>query len=449
MTQSELNGTHSTDIEQMVLAACMVRLDIYMSVKERLHKELFTDLESIKVYEIFAEMEKEGKQPNLPEVGQLLMSRGGDITKFMKEGAMSCELTKQHVDMLTDLWIRRRLQQLCYKGLSLVNDSTTELSDIDTLVKDFEQTVIGGDKTDVQSFSEVTDELLNDVAVRKSKDVQQGMMTGIHLFDSHYGWHEGDLIIMAGETSQGKSTLATTIAKNMAVNGLPVAFYSMEMSAKQLAARIMAGSTLVASSQTLYGKLNDDEYNRMYDTTMSMKDLPIYFDERSKISFMKICASIRKMVKTYGVKVVFIDYLQILANGGRDNREQIIGDMARDLKRLAEELGICIVALSQLARAGGKETNKEPTISRLRGSGQIEEAADIVILIFRPEVYGVKSYSNGVRTEGTAKLYIAKGRNIGLGAEVVRFDGRLSFFADIQKGDPESGWVEHNEKLPF
>lgn len=166
-----------------------------------------------------------------------------------------------------------------------------------------------------------------------------------------------------------------------------------------------------------------------------MKGLPIYFDEDSKTSFPRICGSVRRMVKKYGVRIVFIDYLQILANGNGDNREQLIGDMARDLKRLAVELDVCIVALSQLARSAGA---KEPSLNRMRGSGQIEEACDMAALIHRPNP-----------RNDMAKIFLAKGRNIGMATEKIRFNGELSYFCDYEDGDPDMPYQEKREKLPF
>lgn len=137
--------------------------------------------------------------------------------------------------------------------------------------------------------------------------------------------------------------------------------------------------------------------------------------------------------------MVFIDYLQILANGGRlDGREQMLGDMARDLKRLASELNICIVALSQMSRQQGKDKSSQPTISRLRGSGQIEEAADMVVLIHRPDLMKERT-----------TVYIAKGRNTGIDKDDIKFNAMFSYFSDYEEGDPQKPYEEHKEVLPF
>ena len=204
----------------------------------------------------------------------------------------------------------------------------------------------------------------------------------------------------------------------------------------QLVARMIARKVGISSSTILYDKLSDDEFNKLYDGSMQLKQLPVYFDENSKTSFRNICNSIRRLVKGSGVKVVFLDYLQILANGKGDNREELLGDMARDMKRMAVELNICVVVLSQLNRSGDRE--KEPSLSQMRGSGQIEEACDIGVLIQRPK-----------KDANSANILLRKGRNIGLATERVKFNSSLSYFCDYEEGDPQAGYEEHKENLPF
>lgn len=437
MSQKLYNNLHNDDTEYRVLAACLTREEIYADVRDRLRKEHFVNLDCIKAYEIIKDLEAEGKRPELTEVGMRLMAKGSDMTRFLIEGAApSYEMTMQMVDLLDELYVRRKTYELCVRGEALANDPTISMDDLDKLTKDLQGVLSGGNEGEVQRYSDVSRELLNDMADRQRNEKETGIMCGLRIFDSHHGFHGGDLVILAGETSQGKTTLATTMARNMAYRGTSVAFYSMEMTAKQLVARIMAGITQVASSQALYERLQTEEYSRYYDKTMQMSGLPIFFDEQGKTTFAGICRSIRRMVAQKGVKVVFIDYLQILANGGRlDSREQIIGDMARDLKRLAVELDICIIPLSQLSRA--EKGGGRPSISRLRGSGQIEEAADIVVLIKRDD--------KGEQ----ATLYIAKGRNIGLDEKKVKFNSRLTYFADYQEGDINKPYEEQDEGLPF
>jgi replicative DNA helicase len=325
--------------------------------------------------------------------------------------------------------------------MGIATDPTANVEDFDKLMTELHDTT-AAQETGEMTFGEAVKQLRQDMVSRIDGTGDAGMMTGLHIFDSHYGLHAGDLVIFAGRTSQGKSTLATTIARNMGLMGIPSAYYSLEMGAKQLTARIMARDTMLSSSRMLYDKMNEGELARFDKQVATMQQLPIHYDDKSKTSFPRLCTSIRSMVRKHDIRIAFIDYLQILANGSADNREQLIGDMARDLKRLAVELDICIVAISQLSRAKDKP---EPTLMEMRGSGQIEEACDTAVLVYRPFVYGIERYKDGTLTYGTAQLTIAKGRNIGLAQEVVAFNGDRTYFYDRTDEQPKiqaqsSGW---------
>lgn len=435
MNESSLTKLYSKDAEVEVIGACIFTPYIFDNVRDIIRKEYFTDYDCCKAYEAIEQMSEEGKQPEALEIDARLKGCNVSVMRFLSDSYQSIEMIRQRIMFLEDLYIRRRLAAAFYKGETMITDTTIERNDVQKLLNELESIMNNGCGKNVQSYGGVTTELMNDVALRKEEKSDRGIMTGLHIFDSRFGWHGGDLIIIAGETSMGKSTLATTIAYNMASAGVPCAYYSLEMSSKQLVARIMARQTEVSSSTMLYGRLNDSEYNRVYDNTLKTKNLPMYFDENNKTSFNAVCSSIRAMRKTMGIRVAFIDYLQILANGRGENREQLIGDMARDLKRLAVETDTVIVALSQLAR---DRQNKEPSLNRMRGSGQIEEACDMAVLIYRPNL-----------SSDWAKIYIAKGRNIGLATEKVKFNSSLSYFCDYEEGDPKAGYQEHKEELPF
>lgn len=418
---------YSIQTEIEVIAACLFEPAVFNYVRELLSPELFTDYNTREAYNIIMQLVNEGKEPDMMEASLRMKKVNVDVTKFLAECTTATTLTLQRVQFLQDLSIRRKLAAVFFKGESLVSDPTTTMEDVQALYKEFENVFNNNDGSDIQDFGSIIKNLMNDVADRKEDKGEQGMMTGLRVFDSRFGWHGGDLIILAGVPSAGKSTLATTIMANMALNGIPSAYYSMEMSAKQLVSRIIARRTEVSSSTTLYAKLSDEEYNKVYDRAVSMSQLPIYFDEKSKTSFTKICNSARRLVKRYKVRVIFIDYLQILANGRGDNREQLLGDMSRDLKRLAVETDTAVVALSQFNRNG-----------ELRGSGQIEEACDIMAEIKRSET-----------NLNQATIKIKKGRNIGVGKEKVKFNGNLSYFSDYEQGEPDAPYREKKEELPF
>lgn len=427
---------HNFEMEKDVISACIFDQNIFYYVRDMIHKELFACYECIKAYEAIRQLDDEGKTPNYLDVDMILRKDKVSASYFITENHHTFELTKQHVLILQDLSIRRRLSALMYKGMNMVSDPMIQMGDIQKLSQEFDSIICNGAGDNVTTFGEVIENLMNNIAERMKGNDDVGFMTGLRIFDSRFGWHGGDFIIFAGAPSAGKSTLATTISYNLASRGIPVAYYSMEMSSQQLASRIVAKSTQVSARTSLYDRLSDVEYQKIYDGTLEMKHLPIYFDENSKISFMTICQSIRRLVKKVGLKVVFLDYLQILANGRGDNREAMLGDMARDLKRLAVEHNICIVALSQLNRSGDRE--KEPTLANMRGSGQIEEACDIAVLIQRPK-----------KDNERVNIYLAKGRNIGTGKDTVKFNTTYSYFSDYEQGDPSAPFIDKKEKLPF
>ena len=437
MNVDDLSKLHNTQAEVQVLAAILFNPYLYEPLSEHLSSEIFNDHDCQETYEVIRDLADEGRLPDMVEIATILEKRRIDVKRFILEGTGDFSLTMQKIAFLTDLSIRRRMMALLLKGQSMVVDPTITLDDVAKLTNDFDKVVANEAGEKVVTFGEVVGDLMNDIADRMADKGEKGIMTGLHIFDSHYGWHDGDLIIVAGSTSMGKSTLASTIAYNVALEGTPVAYYSMEMTAKQLVARMSARGTEVSASTALYAKLNPTEYQKVFDGTLAMKGLPIYFDEYSKTNFTQLCKSVKRLKKKYDVKVVFIDYLQILVNGSKDNREATLGDMARDLKRLAVEEGIVVCALSQLNRSD-RDSKSEPRLNQMRGSGQIEEACDMGVLIHRPNL-----------KNETATITIAKGRNIGLAKEKVKFHANLSYFSDFEEGDPSAPYTEKKEELPF
>lgn len=441
---------YNVEAERELIGGCIMDDNLFQALSQQLSEDLFTDYESRKAYGILRQLEAEGKHIDSTEVTMRLASIGCTIGTFVSIALASFELSRQRIDLLRELSMRRRLYLLCTKGMSLATDPTGDVAEFQSLMDDMTATTVSTE-TGEQTFRDTVKKLRQDMVARQDGQGEQGMMTGLHIFDSHYGLHAGDLVIFAGRTSQGKSTLATTLARNMGLMGIPSAYYSLEMGAKQLTARIMARDVMLSSSKLLYDKVNDGELGKFDAQADRLQNLPIYYDDKSKTSFMRLCTSIRAMVRRHGIRIAFIDYLQILANGSGDNREQLIGDMARDLKRLAVELNVCIIAISQLSRAKDKP---EPTLMEMRGSGQIEEACDTAVLVYRPFVYGIERYKDGTLTYGTAQLTIAKGRNIGLAQEVVRFNGELTYFYDAtdapqpQVQQQSAGW-DDSEPLPF
>lgn len=272
-------------------------------------------------------------------------------------------------------------------------------------------------------------EIIND----NIKGVVRGVKTGFIDFDRHTGGlHEGDLTIIAAASSQGKTSFALNIAKNVAHES-KVAIYSLEMNDVQLASRIISSVSGLSSKEILYRSMSN-EMIKEFDTGVGkIQDLGIYFDDRSTSSIETIIQSIRKMVFKFGIRGVIIDYLQILSISNKTmTEEQFLGYVTRRLKNLAKELNIWVLALSQLNR---KNAENAPSLADIRASGQIVEAADNVVFIYRPELYS-RSYPApfaSTSTIGTAMIDFAKGRSVGITKFILGFKQEQTLFYNLNE----------------
>lgn len=257
--------------------------------------------------------------------------------------------------------------------------------------------------------------------------------TGFRFSDAKGGLRLGSVVVVGAWTSVGKTSLAMNIAYNVASSGVPSAYYSLEMGAVELWSRIIACNTNISAGKILNYPLKREEVSVIDKTVDSLYNIPLYIDDKATTSFSKMLRSVRTMVKKYGIKLFVVDYLQIFAQNQRSsNEESIISGMARECKNICRELNICCILLSQLRR---DKDERHPTIDMLRGSGQIEESADVVVLIDRPDAHpdwGVKTFLGGKEdAEGKAELRVCKGRNIGLGTYIVGFDATKTQFYEL------------------
>ncbi|MGL5938228.1 MAG: replicative DNA helicase, partial [Phocaeicola sp.] len=277
-----------------------------------------------------------------------------------------------------------------------------------------------------------------------NEKVVTGTCTGFEYIDSRGGLQGSDLIIVAGQTSNGKTSFANAIILNALKKDEAIFFLSMEMTSKQVAARLAAMECGISSKQLLYGKLTNEQISKFDKGLVSLLRKPLYFDDKNTATIENILSSIRYMVAKHDVKGVVIDYLGLIKFGKSGTKEQAVGDAARDLKNLAKELDIWIVVLVQLNR---NTTEPIPTLDRLRDSGQIAEAADMVILVYRPEIYN-KQYPTphkDVSTRNTAQITIAKGRNVGIGSFICGFIPELTKFYELQE-KPKVDLLEEKPK---
>ncbi len=277
-------------------------------------------------------------------------------------------------------------------------------------------------------------EILNDTVDRldtlhQAGGAVTGLPTGFHKFDEFTaGLQAGDLIIVAGRPSMGKTTLALNVAENAALGaGLPVAVFSMEMSIEQLAFRMISSLGRVNQAHLRNGRFGDEDWPRINGAIQQMSQAPIFIDDTPALTPTEVRARARRLQREHGLKLIVVDYLQLMSvSGGSENRATEISEISRSLKALARELSLPIIALSQLNRSVEQRTDKKPVMSDLRESGAIEQDADLIVFIYREEVYDKDTPRKGI-----ADINIAKQRNGPTGEFPLTFLGQYTRFENF------------------
>lgn len=434
--------------ERYVIGCLLSFSNAYTIVFPYLDEDCFYDKKCQEVWKMIDSMSKKCIPVDLISVSAELIKRNSTISQIdlveYSDSATTTVNLEYHAKRLKELSTRRKFWII---GQNLIKAGITEgveISEIQQKTMDNFCHVL--DKTD--GFSTLTDALqsLNDIILRNasSDSIVTGTKTGMTKFDEKGGLQKSDLIIVAGETSMGKTSLALSMTRNAIENNAKVAFYSMEMTKEQLSARLLSAKTNIPANNILYsGSLAPSEMRMIDDARGKLPGENLYFDDKSTSNIDSILLSIRMLKMQKNIDGAVIDYLQILnvnSRNGNISREQAMGDASRRLKNLAKELNIWIIALSQLSR---DSTNPEPNLNRLRDSGQIGEAADVVILVYRPEYYN-RSYPSpydnkeDYPTEGTAMIDVAKGRNIGMFKFFLGFDKKTTNFYNSNLINDES-----------
>lgn len=357
-----------------------------------------------------------------------------DRVRFLQIAENNCFDLQQHAMELNRLMAHRKNYETAHFILSTVHSSEDPYEVQDEVLKRIE-----GIRADQASGVVTLREALEQVSEIINRNLENpepvtGTPTGFKDLDRRGVLRPGNLTVVAADSSQGKTSLATSFCVNAALSGAKMAFYTMEMTPVELAQRILSKESGVDGMRIASTALTRDELLHADRGINSLIGLPLYFDGKSTSTINSVLSSIRMMKKRHDIDGAVVDYLQIFsANGGNDNRaEQEMGNIARRLKNIAKELGIWVMALSQLSR---DKMDVAPTIGRIRGSGQITEASDVVMLLYRPEYYGRdKKYPEpfaNVSTENTAMIDVAKGRNVGTWKMICGFNAPTTQFYDL------------------
>ena len=405
---------------------------------------LFQNSQPIDLLTVSADLKKNGK----------LESVGGDyyLVQLTQKVASSAHI-EFHARIILQKFIQRSLIRISNE---IIESSYKDSTDVFDLLDEAESKLYDVAQGNIKKSSDTAQNLVM-LAKKKieeiaNKDGLSGISTGFEKLDAlTSGWQPSDLIIIAARPGMGKTALTLSMARNIAVTkGVPVAFFSLEMSSIQLITRLISAETGLSSEKLRTGKLADHEWKQLNVKVGDLEKAPLYIDDTPALSIFDLRAKARRLASQHKIKLIVVDYLQLMTAGNSNkagNREQEISTISRNLKSLAKELDIPVIALSQLSRAvetrGG---TKRPQLSDLRESGAIEQDADIVSFIYRPEYYQIEEWDDEEHSSsiGQAELIVAKHRNGGLDNIRMKFIGQLGKFEDLQ---PDDSSFEYQSKI--
>ena len=437
----------AVDLEEVVLGAMMIDkkgvdevIDILQP--EAFYKEshqlifnaiisLFEKQEPIDIKTVSFQLKKDGN----------LNSVGGDYYLIeLSQKVSSSAHIEFHSRIILQKFIQRKLISI---SNDIIEDSYDETSDVFDLLDKAESKIYDISQRNLKKNTQSAEDLV--LAAKKKieeiskKEGLSGIASGFGEIDRlTSGWQPSDLIIVAARPGMGKTAFTLSMARNITVeNNIPVAFFSLEMSAIQLITRLISSETGLNSEKLRTGKLEKFEWQLLNVKVTNLENAPLYIDDTPSLSIFELRAKARRLSSQYGIKLIVVDYLQLMTLGSSQksgNREQEISTISRNLKALAKELDIPIIALSQLSRAvelrGG---TKRPILSDLRESGAIEQDADIVSFLYRPEYYKIDEWDDEERSPalGQAEFIVAKHRNGGLSSIKLKFINSLGKFENL------------------
>lgn len=435
---------NAIDLERLVIGAFMIDKKALDDTYDLLLPEVFYDPRHQEIYKAIMKLFGDNKPIDIMTVIQelkrqekLQMAGGDGYIIDLTTAVGSSAHIEYHARVILEKYILRRLINV---SAGVIDNSYKESTDVFELLDRAEQEFFditnGTIKKGFDTASTLVSEAIEKIKALKDKEGLSGVPSGFKMLDKETGgWQNSDLIIIAARPGMGKTAFILSMARNIAVeHQVPIAVFSLEMASVQLITRMISSETGISSEKLRKGQMSDEEWQRLFNNVAALENAPLFIDETPALSIFDFRAKARRLVMQHGVKIIMVDYLQLMtANVGKGgNREQEISTISRSLKAIAKELNIPIIALSQLSRSVEARTNKRPQLSDLRESGAIEQDADIVSFIFRPEYYKIDVWDNdeeGAQTSTTnqAEIILAKHRN-GATGEV-----RLSFIKEIAK----------------
>ena len=439
------------DLEEVVLGAMMIDKKgvdevVDLLSPESFYKEahqhifaailiLFEKSDPIDLLTVSGQLKKEGK----------LEKVGGDFYLIsLTQKVSSSAHIEFHARIILQKFIQRSLIKISSEIIEESYDESVDVFDLlDNAESKLYDITLGNVKKSTETAQDLVIQAKKKIEEIANKEGLSGVPSGFERVDKvTSGWQPSDLVIIAARPGMGKTALTLSMARNMAVNNnVPVAFFSLEMSSVQLITRLISSETGLSSEKLRTGRLEKHEWEQLNVKVKSLEQAPLFIDDTPALSIFDLRAKARRLASQHKIKLLIVDYLQLMTVGGNNktgNREQEISTISRNLKSLAKELDIPVIALSQLSRAVETRTgSKRPILSDLRESGAIEQDADIVSFIYRPEYYKIDEWDDDERspTEGQAEFIIAKHRNGGLDNIRLKFNGSLGRFENLDNFD--------------
>lgn len=437
------------ELEEAVLGALMIEKDAYSLVSEILRPESFYEHRNQLIYAAITDLAIQQKPIDILTVTEQLRSRGDldevggpfYITQLSGKVASSAHI-EYHARIIAQKFLARELISFTSNIQTKAFDET---QDVDDLMQEAEgklfeisQQNMKKDYTQINPVIQEAYEMLQKAAART--DGLSGLSSGFHQLDKMTsGWQNSDLIIIAARPAMGKTAFVLSMAKNMAVNNkVPVALFSLEMSNVQLVNRLIVNVCEIPGEKIKSGQLAPYEWGQLDYKIKELYDAPLYVDDTPSLSVFELRTKARRLVREHDVKIIIIDYLQLMNASGMSfgSRQEEVSTISRSLKGLAKELNIPIIALSQLNRGveSREGSDKRPQLSDLRESGAIEQDADMVLFIHRPEYYKIYQDEAGHDLRGKAEIIIAKHRNGAVGNVLLTFRGEYARFQNPEEG---------------
>ncbi len=443
------------DFEAAVLGALLIEQDAYYKVSDILKPEIFYDHRHQLIYEAIQSLSINRRpvdvltvQEQLASAGQLEEAGGSFYVVELSDKVVTSAHIEYQAQVLLQKYQARRLITIASTISQKAFDETT---DVDELMQEAQAALFElSQQTQSSSFTQINpliEKALEKIKLAgKRKDKISGVPSGFEALDKiTSGWQNSDLIIIAARPGMGKTAFVLSMIRKMAVDeNIPVAMFSLEMADVQLVNRLIVNVCEIPGEKLKIGDLRPNEWTKLLTRVEQLDDAPVYIDDTPSLSIFELCTKARRLVREHEVKVIMIDYLQLMnASGMRfSSRQEEVSTISRNLKALAKELNIPIIALSQLNRGvEAREGNegKRPQLSDLRESGAIEQDADLVCFIHRPEYYRIYEDERHNDVRGKAEIIIAKHRNGPSGDLYLNFEAQYARFENVTEYVPMPG----------